>query len=223
MLSTKLTRFYLNLQPPPLGGGFEWLFPQQEAAVKKITRQFYKKFYSDNAPRRMMIGINPGRLGAGITGINFTAPKQLKEDCGIGHLLGTSSELSAAFIYEVINKMGGVQSFYHNWLITSMCPLGFIKNGKNVNYYDDKKLLETVTPFMADNINQLLSFGLLTDYCICIGEGKNLDFLNKLNMRYDWFKKIISLPHPRYIMQYRLKEKNSFLQQYQQALQHQPV
>ena len=49
----------------------------------KTIEAFFYKFYSDSNPRRMIFGINPGRFGAGTTGINFTAPKQLQEFCGI--------------------------------------------------------------------------------------------------------------------------------------------
>ena len=130
-------------------------------------KTFFSKYFNDNKPRRLLFGINPGRFGGGMTGINFTAPKQLKNDCGIDHSFGTSSELSAEFIYEVIEKYGGPGKFYSDYFISAVCPLGFIKNGINMNYYDDRHLQQAITPFIIENIKKQLTYGFKTDRCIC--------------------------------------------------------
>ena len=179
---------------------------------------FFNKYYNDNKPRRLLFGINPGRFGGGITGINFTAPKQLKNNCGIDHSWGTSSELSAEFIYEVIEKYGGPGKFYSDHFISAVSPLGFTKNGINMNYYDDRHLQQAITPFIIENIKKQLSYGFKTDRCICIGGEKNFKFLTALNKEYYFFEEIIPLPHPRFILQYRRKQKDSFVQQYLDAL-----
>src|SRR4030095_660136 len=139
-LAEDLIKFYGHLAPPKLPGNIEILHPQPDKQVMDTVKKFFLKFYPDNKPRQLMLGINPGRFGAGITGVNFTAPKQLKELCGIEHHLKSSSELSAEFIYDTIAEYGGVNKFYQDWFISAVCPLGFVKNGKNINYYDDKKL-----------------------------------------------------------------------------------
>ena len=36
--------------------------------VRRIVTAFHRKYYSDNKTRVLMLGINPGRLGAGSTG-----------------------------------------------------------------------------------------------------------------------------------------------------------
>jgi hypothetical protein len=219
-LADKLFAYYQNLRPPQrLPAGVEVLFPQKEAAVMKIIKQFCYKFFHDNRKRRLMLGINPGRLGAGITGVNFTAPKQLKENLGIDHPFKISSELSAEFMYEVIDAFGGPVKFYKQWFMGSVCPLGFMKNGINMNYYDDKKLQAALIPFITDKIQQQVSIGFQTDYCICIGGEKNFKFLASLNKENNWFEKIIPLPHPRFILQYRRKQKDMFIRQYLSALQ----
>ena len=170
-----------------------------------------------------MLGINPGRYGAGITGVNFTAPKQLKEHCGIEHHFKSASELSAEFIYEMILAYGGVNQFYQDWFIGSVCPLGFIASpnryggetkAKNFNYYDDKALMKAVTPFIIDCINQQIDIGFSTEKCLCIGGEKNFKFLSGLNNEHQWFKEIIPLPHPRFILQYRRKQKDKYIHQY---------
>jgi len=220
MFSKKLIKYYTQLKPPAnLPKGIEVLFPQQDKQVIEIVEKFFKKYFNDNHSRSLMLGINPGRYGAGITGVNFTAPKQLKENCGIDHHFKTSSELSAEFIYEMIREYGGVNKFYQDWFIGAVCPLGFIKNGKNINYYDDKKLEEAVTPFIIDCMNKLVDTGFNIERCLCVGGEKNFKFLSRLNEENKWFNQIIPLPHPRFILQYRRKQKDKYLHQYLMALQ----
>jgi hypothetical protein len=255
--------------------GIEVLFPQKDPQVIQIVEKFFRKYFNDDHPRSIMLGINPGRHGAGITGVNFTAPKQLKDHCGIDHHFKTSSELSAEFIYEMIEAYGGVKQFYQDWFIGSVCPLGFVTSpgssshppekksgqalkrgrptpgifkkeesvlspsrggdaaallsrggdaahkangGKNINYYDDKKLMKAVTPFIGDCINKQVAMGFSIEKCICIGGEKNFKFLSGLNDEYKWFNQIIPLPHPRFILQYRRKQKDKYIHQYLSAL-----
>jgi hypothetical protein len=214
-----LIEFYSNLQPPVnLPNGITWLHPQQSGEVMELATRFFHKFFNDGAPRRLLLGINPGRFGAGITGVNFTAPKQLTQYCGIRHDLRLQSELSAEFIYDVINAYGGPERFYKHFFIGSVCPLGFVKNRKNINYYDDKELQKTVQPFIIQNLKKLLSFNVTNDVCVCIGGEKNYKFLAALNKDHGLFKKIIPLPHPRFILQYRRRDRDLYLQLYLDAL-----
>jgi len=213
-LAKSIVNFYRSLDPPSLPKGIEILFPQQTREVMKVVETFFTKFYNDTKPRHLIFGINPGRFGAGTTGINFTAPKQLKEFCGIDHCFKSQTELSAEFIYESIQAFGGVEKFYKNYFITSVSPLGFIKGGLNINYYDDKDLQQAVTPFIINNIQKQIALGFRTDFCICIGGDKNLKFFSALNNEYKFFNEIVPLPHPRFIMQYRRKQKEKYIQQY---------
>lgn len=214
-----LLQFYQTLEPPvKLPKAVEVLHPQQSSEVMKLVKQFLHTFYNDHRQRRLMLGINPGRFGAGLTGINFTAPRQLKNNCGIDHNMGNTSELSAEFIYEMIEEYGGAHQFYSNWFIGAVSPLGFVKDGKNMNYYDDPKLAKAVTPFIIETIEKQLSFNFSKDYCICIGGEKNFHFLSALNEKHHWFDKIIPVAHPRFIMQYRRKQKDIFMQEYLAAL-----
>jgi hypothetical protein len=211
--------FYKNLQPPEkLPNHIEWLYPQQSEAVLHIVEKFCAKFFSDQKERTLLIGINPGRLGAGVTGVNFTAPKQLSLYCGIEHPFKNGTELSAEFIYDVIAAYGGVKEFYSHFFMTSVCPLGFVQHGKNLNYYDDKALLQTVEPFIVENLNRLISFKTNRERCICIGGEKNYTYLSALNKKHNWFKTIHVVPHPRFIMQYKRKGKDSFIEQYLEVL-----
>ena len=219
MLAKKLIDFYQSLRPPGnLPRDIEILFPQKDPQVIELIKKFFEKYFNDTRPRRLMLGINPGRYGAGITGVNFTAPRQLKENCGIDHHLDLTSELSAEFIYDMIGEYGGVKKFYTNWFIGSVCPLGFVKNGKNINYYDDKKLMAAVTTFIIDCIHKQIAIGFSTDKCLCIGGEKNFKFLSGLNNEHKWFGEIVPLPHPRFILQYRRKQKDQYIHQYLSAL-----
>lgn len=217
--SDELFRFYNQLQPTPLlPNGIEWLYPQAHQQVMEVFQSFLNKYFHDKNQRLLLLGINPGRLGAGVTGVNFTAPKQLAQACGIEHPFKQQTELSAEFIYEMIEAYGGASAFYADHFIGSVCPLGFIKEGKNINYYDDKALLKTVEPFIKKSLDDLMALNFSREKCVCIGGEKNYKYLSSLNEKYRWFDRIISVPHPRFIMQYRRKEKAQYLQQYLQAL-----
>jgi len=214
-----LIDYYFNLNPPKkLPEDIEWLYPQKDAAVRKVFEEFCFKYYSDKKPRRLFLGINPGRFGAGVTGVNFTAPKQLIEHCKIEHPFKNQSELSAEFIYEMIDTYGGSEKFYEKFFIGSVCPLGFIKHGKNINYYDDKELLKTVEPFIVKNLKKLVDFKVDRSVCYAIGGEKNFKYLSFLNERFQYFDEIHPLPHPRFIMQYRRRQKQQFIQQYLQLI-----
>ena len=180
----------------------------------KIVEEFLNKYYNDQNQRRILLGINPGRFGAGTTGVNFTSPKQLKEYCEIDHPFKKQTELSAEFIYDLIMAYGGVHQFYSHFFIGSVCPLGFIKHGKNINYYDDRQLMATVEPFIIKSLKQLLDFNVDRKTGFAIGGEKNFKYLNSLNERHHFFEEIIPLPHPRFIMQYRRKQKQQFIEQY---------
>ena len=214
----QLYRYYCSLQPQQnLPHSIQWLYPQQEPEVRKVVKSFLQKYFNDTGKRSLLLGINPGRLGAGITGVNFTAARQLTEECGIPHPFGKGSELSAEFIYAMITAYGGPVKFYSRFFIGSVCPLGFVKNGKNINYYDDKELLRAVEPFIVDSIQKQCDLGFDKRNCFCIGGEKNYKYLHALNLKYGWFDEITPLPHPRFIMQYRRKQVAAYIQLYLDA------
>ena len=214
-----LISFYRQLEPPgALPNDITWLHPQHQPGVMPVVETFYTKYFNDNKERSLIMGINPGRFGAGITGVNFTAPRQLLQYCGIPHPFRDLSELSAEFVYDLVTAYGGPEQFYARYFIGSVCPLGFVQHGKNLNYYDDKELLETVRPFIIRNMERLLSFGVNRELCICMGGEKNFRHLSALNEQHGWFKKLEAVPHPRFIMQYRRKHKEQFIHQYLQLM-----
>jgi hypothetical protein len=184
-----------------------------------ISETFYYKYYNDNNPRHIILGINPGRFGGGLTGIPFTDPKRLKTECGIHYNGKATHEPSSVFVYEMINAYGGVEAFYNKFYINSLCPLGFTTvdvkgKEKNYNYYDSKELADAVNDFIIDNIRKQIDLGIITDVCFCFGTGKNENYLRKLNEEHRFFKKIIALEHPRFIMQYKTASKQFYIDRY---------
>jgi hypothetical protein len=191
--------------------------------IPDIISEFYRKYYSDNRLRHMIIGINPGRFGAGTTGIPFTDTIRLKEKLGLTIPGLKTYEPSSVFIYEMIDRYGGVDRFYSDFLVTSVSPLGFTKTGPtgreiNYNYYDSKELAGAILDFAIESIKKQLEFGILRDVGFCLGTGKNYSFLEKLNNELKFFRKIEPLEHPRFIMQYRLKQKEKYLDLYVRKL-----
>ncbi len=192
---------------------------KENPSILPVVSQFYRKFYNDNRRRHLILGINPGRFGAGVTGIPFTDTVRLKERCGLSIPGLKTYETSSVFIYEMINQYGGTEKFYSDYFISSVSPLGFTyksRTGKrtNYNYYDSKKLTEAVKEFITGSIRRQLEWGIECDVCFCLGSGKNYDFLSKLNNEQGFFQRIEPLEHPRFIMQYRSKQKQVFIDRY---------
>ncbi len=167
----------------------------------------------------MIIGINPGRFGGGVTGIPFTDPVRLREKCGIENNWPQKQELSSLFVYDMIEAFGGPVSFYNQFYVTAVSPLGFTRNNKNLNYYDDRQLQENITPFVLDCFEKQFKFGVHRSNAFCLGDGKNFQYLSKLNQTVRLFENIVPLPHPRFIMQYRLKRKAEFIDRYLRAFE----
>jgi hypothetical protein len=215
MLSDRILEFYRQLEMSTrLPARVNVMNPYKDPYTLDLCRKFYEKYYQDDNSRVLMLGINPGRFGSGTTGISFTDPVKLEKICGIENIFPKKAELSADFIYMMINAFGGPKAFYSRFFISAVSPLGFTKNGKNINYYDDGKLEKAIKPFVIDSINRVMAMGMNQDRCFCIGGGENFLFLNKLNQEHGWWREIIPLAHPRFIMQYRRKKVTEYVEEY---------
>ena len=197
-----------------LPAGVQVMNPYQNKEAFHLCEHFYGKYYNDTSPRTIILGINPGRFGAGLTGIPFTDPVKLEHECGIENAFLKKRELSADFIYQMIGAFGGKEKFYSQFYFGSVSPLGFVKAGKNLNYYDDIKLQKAVLPFILKTLREQIEFGLNTQVAYCLGEGKNFKFLLSLNKEYQFFDQIIPLAHPRFIMQYKRKTLATYIKDY---------
>ncbi|MDX9705454.1 MAG: DUF4918 family protein, partial [Weeksellaceae bacterium] len=107
----KVIEFNQNLNfTGKLPKGFQVLNPFIEnPETQVVMRQFYEKFYSDNKKRKFIIGINPSRHGAGVTGVPFTDTKRLENICGIKMHSAYTHEVSSVFLYDMITEYGGAQ------------------------------------------------------------------------------------------------------------------
>jgi hypothetical protein len=95
----------------------------------ELVHRYYQKVYSTEANRVVLCGINPGKNGAGRTGIpflDFRAVSDIGQD---------DREQSAQFILSIINEIGS-ELFYRNVYMTNISWFGFTKDGNNLNYYD---------------------------------------------------------------------------------------
>ncbi|MBX2977749.1 MAG: DUF4918 family protein [Flavobacteriales bacterium] len=300
--------------------------------VRRIVTAFHRKYYSDSKPRTLMLGINPGRLGAGSTGLSFTDTKRCESDLGIPVNGLRTHEPSSDFFYRMIRAAGGPEAFYSQVYVHAVCPLGFVQEIRtqfspdetsagshavdpagrstnaqgplqetlrrsegslrssgdpsevpntstgshavdpagtntaasllssgdpsevseetlrrsekrptrtqgdlalpgphdritaqrssliNLNYYDDKALEKAVTPFVENWLRTLVHCGMRTDTVLCIGTGKNAAYFSKLNERLGLFDRIIALEHPRYVMQYKARSLEVYIDKYLEAL-----
>ncbi len=217
-INSSILDFYQSLNTPDnLPKNIETMNPYLNTKTWVIVEKFYRKYYNDLNPRIALFGINPGRFGAGVTGIPFTDPIHLETHCQIKNEFDKRSELSSKFIYDLITAYGGSRKFYSKFFITGVSPLGYLQDGKNINYYELpgwKSIFET---HVIKWIEEQLDF-LKRSFAICIGQGENFKYLNDLNKKHNFFSEIRPTPHPRWVMQYRLKRKEEYIQQFISAL-----
>lgn len=214
-IAEKVIHFYTSMNRNwKIAKGFDLIDPFNNEETVAIFSDFYKKYFDDTNKRHFLLGINPGRHGAGVTGVPFTDPKIISEDCGIENSFAKKNELSAIFVYKFIEAYGGIEPFYSKFYINSVCPLGFLRDGINCNYYDDKSLFKSVKRHIVSGLKDQIAFGMHTDVAFCLGKGLNFKFLNKLNDEYNFFETVVPLPHPRWVMQYRRKRIDEFVNEY---------
>lgn len=209
-----------------LPDGFKIINPfngSQKEIVNEISTAFYKKFYNDCNNRYMILGSSPARRGTAITGVPFENATHLQKETGILIDKFYINKSSSGFLYDVIEKYGGCKKFYSDFYMNFVCPVGIVRtnskgNEVNCNYYDSKKLQETLYSLIINSIQAQINLGIDTSICYCIGSGENYTFLSKINEKYKFFEEILPLEHPRFIMQYNSKHKDKFLEKYLTAL-----
>lgn len=213
--SQQVLDFYFTMRKDmPLPNGVETIYPFDNVETKRVMQTFFNKYYDDNRPRTYLVGINPGRLGSGITGIGFADAYHLDNYCDIPNSLDKRVEISAAFMFEVMDAYGGVEKFYRDFFFTTVMPLGLLKNDKNYNYYDDLQTQKALEPFIEETLLKQMSFPQAKPNIICVGQGKNLKYLKDFNDKHHCFESIDVLPHPRWVMQYRRKDKQKYIDAY---------
>lgn len=223
IFADKVVEFNRNLHySGKLPDDFQVLNPYLDnPETMEIMKKFYLKYYNDSNLRKFLIGINPSRHGAGVTGIPFTDTKRLQSVCGITMKSAYTHEVSSVFVYDMIAEYGGAEAFYKDVYINSPFPLAIVRKSKgswiNANYYDDKALFNDVKDFMIYSLKKHLSLNLDASEVFIMGK-KNADFLAKINQEAHLFEKMTVLEHPRYIQQYKSKEKQLYIDKYILAL-----
>ena len=186
--------------------------PSRRAAIE----EFCAKFYDDDKPRVHLIGINPSRLVTSSTGVNYTDGFALKEFCGIDNSFSKSRELTATFFYEMINQVGGSETFYSRVFAWAALPVAITDGNSYTNYYDVPE--ESVRELVLNNLRWMMSLPNLGRLVI-VGTGENKKFLESLPGYPFGYNEIVSLPHPRWIMQYNRKNIAKYVDEYCKALQ----
>ncbi len=209
--------------PGKLPDGFQVINPYlNHPETLRVMQQFYHQYYNDFNNRKFMIGINPSRHGAGVTGVPFTDTKRLQSVCGIEMSSVHTHEISSVFMYDFIAEYGGANQFYKDFYINSPFPLAIVKQTKdgkylNANYYDDPVLFEMVKDFMIASLKSHISLGLDTSDVFILGK-KNASFIQKLNNEAKLFDRLTTLEHPRFIQQYKFRERQNYIDKYILAL-----
>lgn len=191
--------------------------------VNRLLEAFYRKYYHDEKARGLILGINPGRLGAGQTGIPFTDTPALREHCELKTNIETR-ETSSEFVYQMISAYGGPERFFKDWFIGAACPLGFLHHNEkgnwvNWNYYDEEELYLAVKDFMIEQLKRQKELCGNPKTAVVWGTGKNFKYLSKLNKEAKLFEKLIPLEHPRYILQYKRRQVDAYILKFLGILQ----
>ena len=122
----------------------------------------------------------------------------------------------------MIEQFGGASSFYRQFYINSPFPLAIVRKvpGEkwlNCNYYDYPELFETLKAYMIVSLKAHISLGIDTSNVYILGK-KNAQFIQNLNDEAHLFKRLHVLDHPRYIQQYKSKEKQLYIDTYLNTL-----
>ncbi|MFM8771174.1 MAG: uracil-DNA glycosylase family protein [Candidatus Kapaibacterium sp.] len=205
--------------PGSMPRGIEVLQPYRDPEVRRVVHEMCTRFYASGSTRIGVWGINPGRFGAGLTGLAFTDPWAVEHDLGITTSLSGRREMSAEFISMVISAYGGPESFYRDVYMSALSPLGFIREGVNINFYDDAALEKMMTPHIIGWMNDVFAHCVRRDVTILLGSGKLRTFMERSVREAVGVSEVIYLDHPRYIMQYRRRDMERYVQLYVDTIQ----
>lgn len=95
----------------------------------EVADAFCNTYYPGNLPREVICGLNPGRLGAGLTGAPFTDFLSLSKWLPV--IKRNDGDASAQFFFQVVQA-----AFFRFFYITNVSAVGFLKDSKNLNYHD---------------------------------------------------------------------------------------
>ena len=215
-MNKKIIDYYkwLSLQNIELFDKYKIVNPYKQERIIKVVEVFYNKYFDDNHNRYLILGASPARRGTSATGIPFEDEEHIYKLTGESINNFYINKNSSNFLYDVMENYGGIDKFYSDFFLEFVCPLGIVNinnknNEVNVNYYENRKLQSYLNDFIKKSLDELIKIGINREVCYCIGSGENYQYLLKLNEENHYFKRIVALEHPRYIMQYN-KDKTAF-------------
>jgi hypothetical protein len=170
---------------------------------------FWQKFYGDAIPRIMICGINPGRHGAGKTGVPFLDFMSLSKI--IPGIERQDIEKSASFFFEAVRSFG-VESFFRTFYVSNFSSVGYIREGKNLNYYDlPQPALKIVERNFLEEIKTVNP-----THIVSLSAAVHASVRKLLPANIDCS---LRLPHPAWVATYRANEKNQWLSRYREVLE----
>ncbi len=170
---------------------------------------FWRTYYGSAVPRVVLCGINPGRHGAGKTGIPFLDFQSLSQL--ISGIDRHDSERSAGFFFQVVRQFG-VEAFFHSFYVTNVASVGFKKKKKNLNY---NELPESALEVVERNFLQEMKVVQPT-HVVSLGEAVQQTVRKLLPAAVDCSMR---LPHPSWITTYRTNETNEWAARYLAVLE----
>lgn len=181
---------------------------------KSCINLFWNRYYEKHLPKIVICGINPGRFGAGQTGIPFLDNHSLSE---MGFPVTSSDrERSADFFYSVVQAIG-IEVFFKTFYVTNLSAIGYIKQKKNINYYDlPKNARQTVFDNFLTEMDHIKPTHIITLSVLVQNDIKSLIKEGTLSSGIDCS---LRLPHPAWIMTYRQKSKQVWGEIYIKALE----
>lgn len=171
---------------------------------KEGINSFWQTYYGDPVPRVVICGINPGRHGAGKTGIPFVDFQSLSQL--ISGIDRQDGERSAEFFFQVVRQFG-MEAFFHSFYVTNVASVGFIRDGKNLNY---NELPESALKVVEHNFLQEMEIIQPTHF-ISLGEVVQNTVRKLLPASVDCSMR---MPHPAWVTTYRGKELHEWTTRY---------
>ena len=177
--------------------------------------KFHKKYVEPNSPKIVICGINPGRNGAGLTGIPFIDFESLSKM--IPDIKENDWEPSAKFFFSIIQEFG-IEAFYRNFHVTNISWFGFsrINKPKNVNYFDNDISTEIATCLINKFVEEIELIN--PDYIIPLSKHVLYE-LESLKKKCRIRAEIgTRLNHPSWVTTYRSNDLTSGRQKYVDTL-----
>ena len=150
--------------------------------------EFNRSYYGDTIPKVVICGINPGRNGAGKTGVPFLDFKSLSEL--IPNLTNQEAERSAKFFFDIVSHFGA-QKFYQTFYVTNISWVGYTEKNNNLNYFS---LPKNAKKFVYEQFVHEMSFVKPTTI-ISLGREVHTTVSELFGEEVN---KSIVLPHPNY-------------------------